>query len=109
MNGRAPNWPATGSHTLVNRKAHPNFSRVRTEFLYNSSARKAVIRMTLAAAAKLSPWATSSPLWKPCKKDHARHEGRALVAVRGKAGITEFSRFLSSLWLRSVGVSDRTT
>ena len=26
MNGRAPNWPATGSHTSVTQKCRPNFS-----------------------------------------------------------------------------------
>ncbi len=38
MNGRAPNWPATGSHVLVRQKLKPNFLTDRPE-VRNSSKR----------------------------------------------------------------------
>src|SRR5438309_11834711 len=71
INGRAPNWSATGSHVDVTRKWNPNFLIASTDPCHSSQPIRITSTTTVSAMANVSHSNALSP----------KREGRAIAAA----------------------------
>src|SRR5277367_6189700 len=81
INGRAPNWSASGSQTSLMKNRSPNLWRGSAGFVHNSQTTITVIRTTLAAKIMVIRRASSSPEARRARKERESEDGPAPFRV----------------------------